>query len=72
MSLHHIHVPQANMLVVDSKPLIETSLSVGETCNNKNVAARWVRTIKWNWQVTLCGLIKENSDNLYAYLACGV
>ena len=45
MESHHLHAPEANMLVEDSKPLNEFSLVVGTTCNRKNVATRWVRTI---------------------------
>ena len=55
MSLHHLHVPQANMLVADSKPLTQPHSSSEQP--DKKISTRWVRTIKWNWQVTLCGLI---------------
>ena len=70
MSLHHLHVPQANMLVVDSKPLTNLTLQQNNLIKDNNKVGQ--NHIKWNWQVTLCGLVEENSNNLYAYLACGV
>ena len=43
---NHHHVPQANMLVEDSKPLVKFSLIIRTVCNKIYIATTWVRTIK--------------------------
>ena len=55
-----------NMLVADSKPLTKPHSSSEQP--DKKISTRWVRTIKWIWQVTLCGLIKAKTSINYMHI----
>ena len=51
---HHLHVPQADMLVADSKPKSVPYSSSKQPATVKNVAAgNWSEPLEWIWQVIL-------------------
>ena len=59
MEPHHLHVPQADMLVADSKPLTFLTLRQNNL-QRVGYSQKLVRTIGMDLASDTCGLIEEN------------
>jgi hypothetical protein len=48
-------MPQTNTLDGDSRPINDTTLVVGETCNMKHCSHEWSIYLELYWQISLYG-----------------